>query len=363
MIDRVYERSAVIPGRSLTRSKAVFNAWASHATGATIIDNDEHRYLDMVAALGAVTLGYSSDSGGVGVMSLPACEEVEAAEAVLSYVAPWASSIRFTMTGSEATHAAYRIAKAATGRTRVMVGAWSYHGWQEWCSLVRPDDIFAHGQDPNAFHGRHEDIAAVFIEPHRWEPVGVEWLRSVRAFCDRVGALLVFDSMIYGGRWALGGTSEYFGVIPDLECFGKALANGYPIGCVVGRDVLAEHGQIVSGTFSGFPPSLSAVIRTVNRYYTEPVVETLWKRGRQLARGIEAVIPAEIGHREGTPVHQRITFARENDGPAFMREMKARGVLWHPACANVMYAHTAADIERVIEAAEASALALLARRA
>jgi glutamate-1-semialdehyde aminotransferase len=360
-------RAGIIPGRSLTRSKAVFGQWARDASGATIIGADGREYLDMLCALGAVTRGYRDDGGwSPGVMSLPHEVEVEAAEAVLAHVAPWASSVRFTVTGSEATHAAYRIARAATGRKHVIAGSWAYHGWHAWCSPV--PTRFEHGDSLSARYSgpwhwlkaltrlgvSANTIAAVFIEPHRWEPVDVEWLRSVRAFCDRIGSLLVFDSMIYGGRMALGGASEYFGVQPDIECFGKAFGNGQPVAFIVGNEAVAKHGEIPSGTYSGYPQGLQAVVDTIHAYTTQPIIETLWARGRQLQDGLRRVIPAHLGVCEGLPVHQRVRFFNEAHGLAFSKAMQARGILAHPGCLNVMAAHTEAQIARVIAAAAES---------
>jgi glutamate-1-semialdehyde 2,1-aminomutase len=350
----LYERAAIIPGRSLTRSKAVFREWAWEAIGSTIYAEDGREYIDMLCALGAVTLGYSNREPGRAnvVLSLPHRVEIEAAEAVLEHVAPWASHVRFTVTGSEACHAAYRIAKAATGRSRVLVGEWAYHGWHEWVSQCWQ---FEHGDDLSSVYRCDEnDIAAVFIEPHRWEPIDPEWLRSVRAFCDRIGALLVFDEMIWGGRFALGGATEVFGVVPDMVCYGKAFGNGQPVAFVVGRDALAQHGEIVSGTYSGYPQGLQAVVDTIRAYTTHPVLDTLWARGAQLQEGLRRVIPPALGVCEGAPVHQRVRFFDPTHGQRFSDAMKARGILFHPACANVMYAHTEAQIDRVIAAAAES---------
>jgi glutamate-1-semialdehyde 2,1-aminomutase len=338
----------------MTRSKAIFGRWTHGPVGpAEVLGDDGGVYLDMLCALGARSLGYqrweSIEDLDFGVTSLPSKFEVDAAEAVLEHVATWASHVRFTVTGSEACHAAYRIAKAATGRSRVLVGAWAYHGWHEWVAQAKS---FPHGCELFAEDGH--DIAAVFIEPHRWEPIDVNWLRSVRAFCDRIGALLVFDEMIWGGRFALGGATEVFGVIPDMACYGKAFGNGQPVAFVVGRDALAQHGEIVSGTYSGFPQGLQAVVNTIQTYTTQPVLETLWARGSQLQEGLRRVVPPALGVCEGAPVHQRVRFFDPTHGQRFSDAMKARGVLWHPGCANIMFAHTEAQIDRVIAAAAES---------
>jgi glutamate-1-semialdehyde aminotransferase len=185
-----------------------------------------------------------------------------------------------------------------------------------------------------------DDIAAVFIEPHRWEPIDVEWLRSVREFCTRIGALLVFDEMIYGGRWALGGATEYFGVVPDIACFGKAFGNGQAVAFVVGNEALKAHGELVSGTYSGDVCGLHAVVETIGEYVDDGVVETLWTRGRQLANGLDALCAGTAICREGAPAHQRLVFPHPDQGARFSAEMVSRGVIWHPAVTNIMAAHT-----------------------
>jgi glutamate-1-semialdehyde 2,1-aminomutase len=349
----LYDRAAIIAGRSLTRSKAVFGRFAAGGNGCMVIDEAGMARIDMLCALGAVSLGYEQAPSIGGVLSYPHRLEVQAAELVLEHVAPWASSIRFLMTGSEATHAALRIAQKATGRKRALMGDWAYHGQQSWSSdLDYPwTTRFAHGGNlAEDFAGR-EDIAAVFIEPHRWEPIDVDWLREVQQFCNQSGALLVFDEIIYGGRWSLGGASHRYGITPDLACFSKALWNGQAGSCIVGNAALATHGEMISGTFSGSPASLAAVTRTVRAYVDRPIVQTLWRRGQQLANGLEAVIPPHIGIREGAPVHQRIHWHDPDHGVQFMHAMASRGVIFHPLCVNVMAAHTAEDIDRVVEAA------------
>lgn len=374
-------RASIIPGRSLTRSKApgrYFGTgagplFASHGDGPRLYDVDGNKYIDMVCALGAVSLGYGKWNRHGGVLSLPSPREIEASEVMLQSCAPWATHCRFLKTGSEATHAAYRIAKRATGRQFVLVGDWAYHGWHEWCSY-RPDGKmesfhtvrFRHGLDlaDATAHDRFglnldaDEIAAVFIEPHRWEPVSADWLRSVRKFCDDHGIVLVFDEMIYGARWALGGASEYFGVLPDLACFGKAIGNGASVACVVGRDILRDGGELASGTYSGDTVALEAVIDTLGFYQRHGVVDRLWNVGKRLSDGLESAvagIPTVL--RGGMPVHQRLAFedgADRKRAYRFSVEMAERGVLWHPDVVNVSYTHTDRVIDCVLEAACAS---------
>lgn len=351
--ESLYERAAIIGGRSCTRSKApdrLRKAWAADAYGAVITDTEDREYLDLVCGLGALSIGYHDQRPHLngGVYSLPHWLEVEAAEQVLRYVAPWASSVRFLKTGSEATHAAYRIAKAATGRSRVLVGSGAYHGWHEWTeqALTYPVGMELFAEEPS-------DIAAVFVEPPRFATLNITWLRHVRSFCDRIGALMVVDEMIWGGRFALGGCTEYSGVMPDLACYGKAFGNGEAVAFVVGREALAEHGEIVSGTFSGDVTGLNAVVDTLHTYTSEPVIETLWARARQLHAGLSQVIPPSVATLSAPAPLFGNTFTSPEIRERFKDAMHERGVLIWPDWWMTMYAHTEQQINQVIATAEA----------
>lgn len=369
-----YDRAAILPGRSSTRSKAPGQLWpigegphyARAGNGARLRCDDGRWYTDMLCALGAVSLGYGESWQGEiieGVTSLPQVSEILAAEAVLEHVAPWASSVRFVRTGSEATHGALMVARRATGRQVVHRLRGSYHGWHEqWqeggSSAVRDVYYFSAGDIPNA-----RNTAAVIIEPPRWEIYNRDWLRAVVDAAHSAGALVIFDEMIYGGRWALGGATEYFAVKPDIACFGKALGNGAPVGIIVGNEALAEHGECISGTYSGDAHAAWSLIGTLDAYKEHGVIEHMWARGEQLQAGLrDAVAASSIdAHVEGAPVHQRIRFDNPELGPAFSAEMVKRGIIWHPQCTNIMLAHTEAIIDEVIEAAAVSLEAMNGR--
>jgi len=355
----LYKRSGVIPGHSCTRSKApdrFLRTWADRPRFSSIeTDADGVARIDMQCALGARSLGYeSSPPPAWGVSSLPLKWEIDAAEAVLAHVSPWASHIRFVKTGSAATSGAYRVAKRATGRPHVLMGDWAYHGNDEWCDDPKFPWTFRYPHNCDFKGWRTDDIAAIFIEPHRWEPVDEGWLRHVRQFCDRIGALMVMDEMIWGGRMALSGATGHYGITPDMAAYGKAFGNGQSVSWLVGGPALTEHGELMSGTFSGEGNGLQAVCDTLQVYTTEPVIDTLWTRGRQLQVGLRRVVPAEIGVVEGQPVHQRIRFTNPAHHEVFRYAMAERGVLMLPDAINVMYAHTEGQIDQVIEAVRAS---------
>jgi len=357
------ERASIIGGKSMTRSKKVFGKWGGRGYGAYVTDVDGVNYLDMMCALGARSLNnddmFGYDYGvNFGVYSLPQIEEIEASEAVLKHAAPWASSVRFTKTGSEACHAAYRIAKAATGRRCVLFSESAYHGWHEWCDKASIDALtFDEGQDLSLkYFARYpESIAAVFVEPPRFQPVEVAWLQHVREFCTRIGALMIMDEMIWGGRFALGGCTEYHSVIPDLACWGKAFGNGQSVAFITGSEALAKHGEIVSGTYSGDTLGLRAVCDTLQAYTTEPVIDTLWERARQLHAGWTHAVPASFATLTGPAPLMGIQYTHPEQERAFINGLMKQGVLCCGKWFMTMYAHTPEHMDRVVEAAAAVA--------
>lgn len=376
-----YNRAAVIPGRSSTRSKApgkFFDVgdgpmYAAYGTGAQLVDVDGRPYIDMLCALGAISLGYGRERTNYprpsGVYSLPHASEVLAAEKVLACVAPWASQVRFVRTGSEALSAAVLMARQETGRRPVLVAKGSYHGWHGWASQrgVKGTEgewtfEFDYGCDLDAWEPERltdSPPAAIVVEPSRWQDTPSGWLYRLQKLAWKMGALFIVDEMIYGGRWALGGATFINRLVPDLACFGKALGNGAPVAMVVGNDVLRERGEWISGTYSGDAGAAEAVVETLDVYAREPVIATMWARGTHLRELLEDAV-VETGWSgfafvEGAaPVHQRLRFKDAALGKVFSAKMSGRGVLWHPEVANICYAHTREHIQQVADAAHAA---------
>jgi glutamate-1-semialdehyde 2,1-aminomutase len=152
--------------------------------------------------------------------------------------------VRFLRTGAEATAAAVRLARTATGRTHVIASG--YFGWLDWCSdaagvpdAARADITWVPFGDVAALEAaasRHaSDLAGVILEPLVHEIAPAAWLLASRRVCDRTGAVLIFDEIKTAFRIRTGGVQELLGVIPDLTTLGKAMANGYPLSAVVGR--------------------------------------------------------------------------------------------------------------------------------
>jgi glutamate-1-semialdehyde 2,1-aminomutase len=387
---RMLERAErVIPLGSQTFSKSrtqyplgVSPLFISSGEGARVKDVDGNEYVDFVSSLLSVTLGYADpdvtravhaqlDEGVI--FSLPHPLETEVAELIVEMV-PCAEQVRFGKNGSDATAGAIRIARAYTGRDHVCVSG--YHGWQDWYigSTARhrgvPDATralthsFAYNDLATLerlFAAHPQGIAAVILEPMNiaWPEPG--FLEGVQALCRREGALLVFDETITGFRFARGGAQELFGVTPDLACFGKGLANGFPVSALAGRaDVMKLMEEVFfSFTFGGELLSLAAAKATLMKVKGEPVIERLAALGQRLLDGLPPLI-AEHGLERvfaigGHPSWTFLTIADADGAGGFriktllMQELHERGFLC-VGTHNLTYAHTESDIDALLGA-------------
>jgi glutamate-1-semialdehyde aminotransferase len=203
--------------------------------------------------------------------------------------------VRFLKTGSEATQAAIRIARAYTGKEKVIKG--HYHGWHEWCLA----DTTKNGGIPQAykdyvfeikyndinsvekiFEEHKGEIACVIIEPFETELPKDGYLKRLRKITKENNALLIFDEVVTGFRFSLGGAQEYFDVIPDLATFGKGMGGGLPLSAVAGKKEIMQKAKdniFVSTTFGGDLLALSAFLAVVEILRTEPVYDRIFKIG------------------------------------------------------------------------------------
>jgi glutamate-1-semialdehyde 2,1-aminomutase/spore coat polysaccharide biosynthesis protein SpsF len=354
--------------------------------GGRVWDVDGNEYVDMISGLLPVLLGYGDPdvdaaireqlSNGIS-FSLATELEIEVAE-LLTEIIPCAEMVRFGKNGSDATTGCVRVARAATGRSRLIVCG--YHGWHDWyvAATVRNKGIPAGIADliqrvpyndieamHAAFRKHPGEVAAVILEPMNSAEPKPGYLAEVKELAHKQGALLVFDEIITGFRFALGGAQEHFGVTPDLAAIGKSMGNGMPISAVVGRaDLMAQMEEVFfSSTFGGETLSLAAAKAVIQKMRREPVVQRLWSTGSGLAARIRAAITANgldgiVGLYGAAPwtllgFYDASTARKEAIKTLFMREMLARGVLI-AASNNVTYAHTAEDMELVARAYEES---------
>lgn len=334
------------------RFPTMFPKFLEEGVGSHVWDVDGNRYIDWSCALGAVSLGYGGvESCGYESMSLPSPLEAEVAQLIVENVAPWAESVRFVTTGSEACQAAVRIARRFTKREHVIVVG--YHGWHDWVQVTsekHPGVPECYAQvitripygNLKAVEEVMKDfkVAAVMLEPTLLAPPPSGYLQDLRTLCTLHGAMLIFDEMVMGFRWAVGGGSEFFNIEPDLATYGKALGNGYPIACVVGARDVMKKANVISGTFGGNLTSLDAARQVIEAYKDPGKIQAQWKRGGEFLQACRLIgIPVT-----GYPVHPKIEYP-EPQMSLFLQETARRGLLLHPGGLNVSVALTQEDME------------------
>jgi glutamate-1-semialdehyde 2,1-aminomutase len=394
--------------------------------GAYIEDVDGNRYIDYHAAYGAILLGHSHPAVnervravmddqvlfGVGVTEV----EVEVAEKIVEHV-PCAEQAAMCNSGSEATFHAIRLARAATGRPKILKFQGLYHGFHDYvlrnvmsapekigtrdpvsagmldaaidativCRYNDSDDVRA------AFAREGEQIAAIIVEPIAHNSPSIlpvdHFLQDLREICDEHGALLIFDEIITGFRHGLGGYQQICGVTPDLATFAKGLANGYPMAVVAGRRALLEQfnttatGRVTfAGTYNGGALPMAAALATIETLEREPVHEHLFALGDRMREGLSAICE-ELGVPTIVSGYGSLYVMLFMEGPlrsyddvvrndheffvAYRKELVRRGVLEMPENIgrnHIMYRHTEDDIDRSLEVAREALRATLERR-
>jgi glutamate-1-semialdehyde aminotransferase len=387
--NRLWERALrVIPGGTQTLSKApsqfvdgVSPKFLARGRGAHVWDVDGNEYIDWPMALGPILLGYDYPAVTSAVIeqihegttfTLMHPREVELAERLVEVI-PCAERVRFAKNGADATGGAIRAARALTGREHVV--ATGYHGYHDWyiasternAGVPRLHTELTHAVPFNdlpaleAALSAHEP-AAVIMELPGSEPAE-GYLQAAIDATRRHGALFVLDEIVTGFRYALGGAQELYGIKPDLACFGKGMANGYPLAAVVGSEAaMAAFEEIFfSMTYSGETVSLAAALATLDVINSEPVLEHIWARGEQLRSGLrELAEQVSFGVTLlGNPPRSALAF---NDGSRsespelralFLQECHRRGVLFGVPVFPT-YTHSEADVARTIAVVEAA---------
>ncbi len=381
--------SKLIPLASQTFSKSYLQfikgqapLFASRARGATIWDVDGNSYIDFINGLLPVILGYQYKAvdeaikkqlqKGI-VLSLPSPLEAELAELLIKHI-PSAEMVRFGKNGSDATSGAVRLARAVTGREHVAVCG--YHGWHDWyiASTTRNLGVpkstrkLTHKFEYNnlasleeIFHEHRNQVAAVIMEPMSYDEPKDNFLQKVKELTHKNGALLIFDEVITGFRFSLGGAQKLFGVTPDLAAFGKSMANGMPISALVGKRKYMEKVADIFYSFTqgGELLSIAAAIATIKGIERRKVIPYLWKLGGILQKSTNALIKqhglqgtVEV---KGKPVWQVFSIHEANGfsdleiKSYIQQELLQRGFLWFGSH-NMSFAHTNADIKNLLTA-------------
>ena len=382
--DLARRAARVIPGGSQTLSKGatqyvqgVAPAFLVRGNGSHVWDADGNEYVDFPMALGPIILGHCYPAVDEAVrrqltqgvsFSLPHPLEIEVAERLVEMV-PCAEMVRFGKNGSDATAGAVRLARAYTGRD--MIACCGYHGWQDWyigTTTFNRGVPKAVGQLTATFEYNNIESLKRILDENRkrvaaviLEPIGVvepegDFLQQVRDLCSREGCLLIFDEVITGFRLARGGAQEYFGVVPDLACFGKAMANGYPLSAVVGPREIMKHFEqtFFSFTFGGEALSLAASLATMKEIAEKEVIAHNWEQGGKIKDGLN-VLARQFGVEKfvrcaGLPPRTVVSFFDESGRESllvkslFQQECLKRGVLFSGAH-NLCFSHSNEDIE------------------
>jgi glutamate-1-semialdehyde 2,1-aminomutase/spore coat polysaccharide biosynthesis protein SpsF len=379
---------AVIPGCAQTFSKGhtqyvqgAAPIFLQRGKGCRVWDVDSNEYIDYVQGLLPNILGYANEEVNRAAVeqlaeghsfSLPHPLEVQLAER-LTRLIPCAEMVRFGKNGSDATSGAVRAARAFTGRDHI--ACCGYHGWQDWYigSTTRNGGVPIAVRDlTHAFRyndlgslqqllGKHPgEFAAVIMEPVNFVEPAPGFLQSVKDLAQRNGALLIFDEICSGFHFGLGGAQKRFGVIPDLACFGKAMGNGFPISCVMGRKEVMRCFEEVffSFTFAGEVASMAAAMKVLDILETTDALTKMDANGRTLQDGFN-VLAQEAGLADrlkatAHPTWSLIKYldADGDDSPLlkslFQQEAVKRGVLLL-ATHNLTQAHQNADIVQTLE--------------
>jgi glutamate-1-semialdehyde 2,1-aminomutase len=394
------------------------------AAGSYLEDVSGKRYLDYHAAFGPIILGHSHaeivdsatramrdlDLFGVGVTE----SEVLLAQKLVQHI-PSVDEVLLCNSGSEATYHAVRLARAATGRQKLLKFQGCYHGWHDAVlrnMLSTPERV---GQrDPGSagmlesaidqtlvcrfndledvertIKANPEQVAGIILEPipHNVGCLMPEqsFLEGLRAVCDREGVVLIFDEVITGFRHHIGGYQAVCGVTPDLTTMGKAMANGFPIAAIGGKRALMERfnphagGDVFfAGTYNGYAGAVAAALATIELLESGTVYPHLFRLGERLRSGLREIterlgVPATVTgfgsvfveyFLEG-PIRSYDDLLR-NDADLFVRyrrELMAQGIFELPINLkrnHVMFSHTDADVDLTLAAAEDALRSILA---
>jgi glutamate-1-semialdehyde 2,1-aminomutase len=411
----LFERSRrAIPGgvnSSIRAFKAVGGEpyVVARASGATVTDVEGVTYYDLVQSYGAVILGHAHPAITAAVTAAvvdgtsygaPTPREMKLAEAIGTRV-PSCERVRLMNSGTEATSTAIRLARGVTGRDRIVTFAGNFHGATDALLVTGGSGVATLGL-PGTAGVPDGAVAATIVAPYNVvpelddrvaavivEPVAANmgvvapvagFLEGLRAECDRVGALLIFDEVITGFRLGSGGAQARFDVRPDITCFGKVIGGGLPIGAIGGSAAVMEHlspvGSVFhAGTLSGNPIATAAGLAALDTLSPDVYIE-LMARARHLsallrdaceAAEFDATFPVVgtllgivCGSAAGTV--ENFDDAKRTDErayAAFFRAMLAEGVAMAPGAYEALFVglgHTDRVLASIGEAAHRAAV-------
>lgn len=357
-------------------------SFIDYGVGSKVYDVDGNEYIDFVCGLGPITVGYNNEEVNQAVInqlnrgiafSQQTEIEVLLAEKIIEVI-PCAEMVRFVKNGSDATSSAVRLARAHTGKSMVL--ACGYHGMQDWyigatannkgipCEVRELTKIFNYNDIDSLselFQKYSGQIACVILEPIQGNGPKDDFLEKVMELTHKNDALLIFDEVVSGFRYALGGASEYYGINPDLVAFGKGMGNGLPISAVAGKsDIMKqiEQGVFVSTTFGGEALSLAGAFATINILQRPGTYEHIWTLGEQMKNGLKQLIDEynveSVVSVSGLAPHCGLIFDGSENlnyleiNSLFSQGLIEKGIL-SVGINNISLSHTKEDIDAYLE--------------
>lgn len=381
------EQAIPLGSQTFSKSRMSFPLGAAplfvdKAEGSQLFDIDGNQYTDFINGLLCISLGYQDKDINDAIInqlnsgisfSLPHKLEAEVAEILIDII-PCAEMVRFGKNGTDVTSAAIRLARAHTGKDQIAVCG--YHGWQDWYigstsrNLGVPESTreLTHTFTYNKIETLEEifakakgNLAAVILEPINILPPKDNFLEKVQALCKKHNAVLIFDEMITGFRYHLGGAQSYFNVTPDLATFGKGMANGAPLSAIVGKKeiMMLMNDIFFSGTFGGETLSLAAAKASLLKMQAINFSQDIWKKGQYLIDGFnQLTFTGKMFEIKGLAPW---TFLQINPGintsslilkSWLIQELCKRNILFIGSH-NLSYAHTFKDIDHLLASYEA----------
>lgn len=350
--------------------------------GSHVWDADGNEYIDFMMGVGPLSLGYAYPKVDEAIrkqledgitFSMMHPLEVEVAE-MIHQIIPNADMVRYSKTGADVTSAAVRLARAYTGKNKIL--CCGYHGWHDWYIAVTarnhgiPEAVqsisftFNYNDTDSLKNSIDDDVAAIILEPVVFQEPKDNFLHKVAEFCHEKNIVLIFDEMWTGFRMALGGAQEYFGITPDLATYSKAIANGMPISVLTGKKEimqLADEDIFFYTTFGGEALSLAATKATIQELKEKNVPQFLSSQGKKLKDGYNEIV-TKLGFNStkviGYNWRSMATFD-EKYGDALIQksimqqEMIKRGILWQ-GFFNMSFSHSDNDVDYTLKALEES---------
>lgn len=348
-----------------------------------LVDDTGRDFVDLSSAWGANLLGYgypavahaiAAQAGRYAGIGMP-CPEFRELVQVLQGLIPGAEHVRFGKNGSDATMGAVRLARAVTGRERVLHRG--YHGFHDWwmastdCAgvpvglrdLILPLENLSPAAVHRAFRQHPDSIACLIVDPMVPPTAAADDVREIIDVVHRHGALVILDEVVSGFRVAPGGMQHVWNIRPDLSCFGKGVANGMPLSVLAGRDEYMRRlpATRYGMTFEGEAVSLAAALATIQEIRERQVCVALADKGRALAREYSR-IAGQYGVRTqlaGPPARPHVAFVSDGGLDArvlrwlFIQELSRANVLTIGVF-NLCFSHDAADLATVASACEAA---------